>query len=169
MARSLLVTHLGAFWSATDPTSGGPPPTTVDTTGDLDLVGIQNSEALVPESVQGFSVSTTQIDAPDYISLDVPKLAGPVTIDDSSMEFYWDMTLPVSTSNPVYDGLAEGDEGFITLVYLSVAGTITTGDSADTWPATVQSKNRKFTGNNEAAKWILNVALGSPYKDLAHV
>lgn len=168
MARSLLVTHLALFWGATDRSAGGTTDVSItDLGGDLDLVGIQNGEALVPESVQGFSYSASQIDAPDYLSLDVPKIAGPVTVDDSSMEFYWDPGLPVATTNPVYDGIAEGDSAFITVVYLSVASTLTVGDSCDVWPAEAQSKNRKFTGNGEAMKWSLNVALGTPFKDNA--
>ena len=167
MARQLLVENLVLIWNDTTPLPSPSIAThyTPNGTTILDLVGTANEEALVTESVSGFSKTPTQIETPDYVSLQVGKIPGSVSVDDTTMEFYLDDT---PASNVIKLGLSEGDTGFISVI-LAPTGTVTTADLADVWPATVQSKDNKFTGGNEAAKWILNVALGVPTKDVTIV
>lgn len=164
MARQLLVENLGLIWNDAAPLDLASPTIAEVTANDttiLDLVGDANGEALVTESVTGFSVTPTQIETPDYVSLQVGKIPGSVSVDDTTMEFYLDDT---PANNKVYLGLSEGDTGYVVVIQ-QPSGTATVGDKCDVWPATVQSKNLKFTGGNEAAKWILNIACGVPTKD----
>lgn len=165
--RQLLVENVTMRWFDTGETLGDPPLTTqlnaADSATTFSLIGVANGEALVTESVTGFSLSPTQIETPDYVSLQVGKIPGSVTVDDASMEFYLSDT-PVD--NFIYNNLPVGQTGNI-VICPSPAGVGATaiGDVAQTWPATVQSKNIKFTGSNEAAKWVLNLALGIPTVD----
>lgn len=158
MARSLLVENLTMVFTSApaDPSA----PTTAEITGGTDLVGVANGEALVPESVQGFSTTPSQVETPDYVQLEVGKIAGPLSVDDTVLEFYWD-----DTTNAIYDdaNMAEGDTGTI------VIGRGTTPTEYDAWPVTIQSKDVKFTGNNEAQKWVLNLACGTPNKQYTPV
>lgn len=151
MARSLLVENLTMTFvdSPADPQA----PTGAEITAGVDLVGVANGEALVPESVQGFSTTPSQVETPDYVQLEVGKIAGPLSVDDTTLEFYWD-----DTTNAIYDdaNMAEGDTGTITINR--------GGAKSDAWPVTIQSKDVKFTGNNEAQKWVMNLAAGVPNK-----
>lgn len=152
MARSLLVENLTmVFVSApTDPQA----PTAAEIAAGTDLVGVANGEALVPESVQGFSTTPSQVETPDYVQLEVGKIPGPLSVDDTVLEFYWD-----DTTNAIYNdaNMAEGDTGTIVIGRGAAA-------TRDAWPVTIQSKDVKFTGNNEAQKWVLNLACGTPNK-----
>ena len=151
MARTLLVENLTMTFvsGAADPNA----PTALEITGGINLVGVANGEALVPESVQGFSTTPSQVETPDYVALEVGKIPGPLSVDDATLEFYWD-----DTTNAIYDDalMAEGATGTITINR--------GGAKSDAWPVTIQSKDVKFTGNNEAQKWVLNLACGIPNK-----
>ena len=87
-------------------------PTSAEITAGVDLVGVANGEALVPESVQGFSTTPSQVETPDYVQLEVGKIPGPLSVDDTTLEFYWD-----DTTNAIYDdaNMVEGDTGTITI------------------------------------------------------
>lgn len=160
MARELLITNLNMTFLAEADAPADPPSAAAVITDGIDLIGVANGEALVPESVQGFSVTPSQIDVPDYITLQTGKIAGPLTIDDTTLEFYRD-----SATNAIYDDatMAEGLTGYIVIGLGSI--TPTSGQACSTWPVTIQSKDIKFTGSNEAAKWVLNLAMGVPTKD----
>lgn len=165
MARQLLVENLTMIWNDTTPLPA--PQVNPDYTPDddtiLDLIGDANEEALVTESVTGFSTTPSQIETPDYIDLQVGKIPGSVTIDDASMEFYLSDTPAL---NILKTKLAVGDTGFISIIVTPTGSIVPGTDVADVWPATVQSKTLKFTGGNEAAKWILSVACGVPTYDV---
>lgn len=167
MSRLLFVENLGMVFVPTSVGIADPlvPALTaeINNASSLDMVGVANGEALVTESVTGFSTTPTQIETPDYVSLQVGKIAGSVSVDDASMDFYLD-----DTTNDIYNGLAVGDTGFIVIIQkFDVSGAITAGDDCEVWPVTVQDKTIKFTGANEAAKWTLSVACGVPTKDAA--
>lgn len=155
MARSLLVENLTMQFVVGAANPQEPTNTEIGAVSTVDLVGVANGEALVPESVTGFSTTPSQVEVPDYIALEVGKIAGPLSVDDASLEFYWDDTV-----NAIYEdaNMAEG-----------LSGTVVIGRGAapavfDGWPVTIQSKDVKFTGNNEAQKWVLNLACGVPSK-----
>ena len=96
---------------------------------------------------------------PDYIALTVGKIPGPVTVDDTALEFYMD-----DTTNAVLDDadIVEGATGWLAV---SRGGqTATIGEKVDVWPCTIQSLDPKVTGNNEADKWVMNRAMGVPTK-----
>jgi hypothetical protein len=157
MARSLLVENLEMAYITAPAIQNAPTAAEITAalagTGGIDLVGVPNGEALVPESVQGFSTTPSQVETPDYVALEVGKISGPLSVDDAVLEFYWD-----DTTNAIYTLMTEGVS----------TGCVTVGRNGaavkDAWPVTIQSKDVKFTGNNEAQKWVLNLACGVPNK-----
>ena len=160
MARQLLVTNIGMSWVTADPAGTV---TAVTANGGQDMIGLSNGEALVPESISGFTTSPSQVDVPDYTTLTVGKIPGPLTIDDTSMEYYYD-----DTTNDIFDYMqarwAADENGWI-LVWRGAQVAAATMP-CDVWPAQIQSIDTKFTGNTEADKWVLNVALGVPDRNI---
>lgn len=161
MARQLLVTNLGMSWVETDPAGTV---TAAVANGGTDMIGVANGEALVPESVTGFTTSPSQIDVPDYVNLTVGKVPGPLTVDDTTLEFYYD-----DTTNAIFDYMqgewSTDSNGWI-IVWRGAQVAAATM-KCDVWPAQIQSIDAKFTGNTEADKWVLNLALGIPDRNIA--
>lgn len=160
MSRALLAEKQGVVYVASTPgISNKAAPTVAELTANgttiLDLVGVADGEALVPGSVTGLTLSTTQIPVPDYVSRTTGKIAGTDEVDDISMTFYRD-----TTTNVIYANLDVDDEGFVAVFY----GDQTPANPfpVEVWPVTVQQKVNNFTSDNEAATWTLSMASGIP-------
>lgn len=101
--------------------------------------------------VNGFSSKSNFVDIPNFASLQTPKIPGEKTSDDSSLTFYED-----DTSNPIATLLAQDEDGF--LVFFK-NGATSTGSKYDAFPAQVASNTPQYTSGNEAAKFVVDVAI----------
>jgi hypothetical protein len=105
--------------------------------------------------VNGFSFQNNPIMVPDMSTTYTSQIGGEDSSDDSSMVFYEDQT-----SNPIRTALAKGTAGFMVIFKSGVAGASpAAGDKADVWPTTITSNAAQYTADNEAAKYMVSMAI----------
>lgn len=151
MARFTLPARLVVIWW----TTGAQPanlaaPTGADISAGTNLIGNGQGEGLA--MVNGFEVSPSTFQVPDYASRTVGTVPGDLTIPDSSLEFWMD-----DTTRTLYNALALNATGVFGFFF---DGTATTKESR-LYPATIISKERSFA-RDEGAKFTIGVSLSTP-------
>lgn len=116
---------------------------------------------LSPElaEVDGFTVSSDEIDVPDINSRFTGKIPGRISADDSSITFY-----AAEDGDDVRALLPRGEEGYI--------GRLGGGDVAaskmDIFEVTVTSLSKQFGTDDEAARITVQFSIKSePWEDVA--
>lgn len=119
------------------------------------------STDLSPEiaEVDGFTVSSDQIDVPDINSRFTGKIPGRISADDSSLVFYGD-----KTGEDVRELLPRGTDGYI----VRMGGGDVTDYKMDIFPVTVISVSKQFGTDDEAARITVQFSITSePIEDVA--
>jgi len=114
--------------------------------------------------VAGFEFANSPIMAPDFANAFTPQVPGEDTASESSFVFY-----DLGGTDTIFTAQVKGASGYVVIAAKGLAGaTPATGDKVEVWPATIGSKARQYTADNEAAKYrvVYNVT-AAPTIDVA--
>ncbi len=106
---------------------------------------------------------TTTVDAPTLCDRFVSKYPDAVTVDDTSIAFYYD-DAPSSTGETIRALLDRDATGFLVRID-SVSGSIPTIAAAvkvDVWPAIVSSNSKNKPAAGEMRKFTVGIAFTAP-------
>lgn len=112
------------------------------------------------------------VERPTLCSRFTAKDAGRITVDDTTISFYYDDTA-ASDSQDIRALLSQDAEGFLVRVD-SVDGTIpspeTAGTKVDVWPVTITSNSKNAPAFGEQRKFTVGItATATPSTDVAVV
>lgn len=121
-------------------------------------------------SVSGFTISANKVDTPDLSTRFTRSVAGRLTAEDSSIEFYKgdDAT---DVEEVVRALLPRGTDGFIARVHPveGEAPTIAAGVKAEIWPVEVMSNSVGSPTPGEAQKFTVQFSVTDPPNQAATV
>lgn len=154
MAQSTYTEKVDFYWVTTiaDPSA----PKVSDITAGQKLT-CQIAEA--PDMAE----KTTTVGAPTLCNRFVSKYPDAVTVDDASIEFYYD-DAPSSAGDTIRNLLDRDVTGFLVRVD-SVSGvipTIAATVKVDVWPAIISSNSKNKPAAGEMRKFTVGVAFTSP-------
>ncbi|MGH3097894.1 MAG: hypothetical protein ACRDMV_18080 [Streptosporangiales bacterium] len=101
-------------------------------------------------TIDGFGVTSGQIETPDLVSLFTGKIGGRTSVDDSSITFY-----ASKDSQDVRTILPRGTEGYI----LIMGGGDVDGGTMDVFQVRVISAPKQYTLEDEAAKIVVQFSI----------
>lgn len=107
-------------------------------------------------AIEGFAVTSGQIETPDLVSRFTGKIGGRTTVEDSSLTFY-----ASKDSQDVRTILPRGTEGFIVIMGGGdvPSGATNTTKTMDVHPMRVISMPKQYTLEDEAAKVMVQVSV----------
>lgn len=108
--------------------------------------------------VNGFTFANSPIQTPDMGSKFVSQIPGEDSTDDSGMVFYQD-----DDNTDIYDAMVKDTSGYVVIFDLGTAGANpAAADVVDVWPVTISSRAKRYTADNEAAKFEVKFAMTDP-------
>lgn len=153
-ARYIPVGKRNYYWLTTAAAYATPTRTELDAGKDL--------TAEIPnDGVNGFSVSSDQVDAGDMKNRFVPKVPGLINADDSTINFYCD-----EDSDDIRSVLARDDEGYI-VIFPEGDDRGANSHTMDIWPCKVSSVS-KTQGGTDTAQIVVTFSITAvPAEDVA--
>lgn len=101
-------------------------------------------------AIEGFGVTSGQIETPDLVSRFTSNIGGRTTVEDSSLTFY-----ASEDSQDVRTVLPRGTTGYIVIL----GGGDVSGQTMDVYPITVISAPKQYTLEDEAAKIMVQFSI----------
>jgi hypothetical protein len=151
MARLTLPERLDIIWwpTVSQPTNLAAP-TAANIAAGTSLIGNSQGEGLA--EMNGWELSPSVIETPDYVTHVVGTVSGDSTIPESSIALYMDTVARV-----LYDLFTRGDTGVVGIFFDGSA----VGEESFLYVVTVQNKKRRFA-RDDANKVDLDFALSVP-------
>jgi hypothetical protein len=111
--------------------------------------------------ISGFATDQDFMGTPDLASEVTAQVPGEVTMEDSSLKFYFD-----SASNPLRTTLAPGTIGNVVFIDYKPTGNVAASDKVDVYPAQIGS-TPKERDMGAVAQWTANIAVtAKPLEDV---